>query len=216
MGALIISPHLDDAVLSVGQVMAGWPGATVATVFAGRPSDPMVQTSYDRDCGFLNAGRAVARRRSEDKAALHILNAHPVHLDFVDHQYGEPADEQAITDTLLALTAKAEATVLIGPLGLAHPDHHTARRAYEQLLTRTTVEAWLYEDLPSRVLWPEEVPEALAWWKGTGHRPELGFVGTGPLERKQRALERYRSQQGPLLALSPHAFLVPERLWRLR
>lgn len=213
--ALIVSPHCDDAVLSVGQVMAGRPDMTVCTVFAGTPSTAMMQTTYDRDSGFVSAGRAIIRRRAEDKGALHILNAKPAWLDFVDHQYGEPADEQTITDALVEVVERVEPRLILGPLGLAHPDHLTARRAFRHLLDRTGIEAWVYEDLPSRVLYPEQVPEALGWWAENGYRPELGFVGTGPLERKQKALGRYTSQLWALTALNEHCCFVPERVHRL-
>lgn len=213
--ALIVSPHLDDACLSVGQVMAGRPDMTVCTVFAGVPQDSGQRTSYDRDSGFHTAARAVTRRRAEDKGALHILNARPVWLEFADHQYGEPADEADIVAALADVVGKIRPKLLIGPLGLAHPDHHTVRRAYERLVVAAGVEAWIYEDLPARVLWPEEVPEALAWWTTAGHKPELDFVGTGPLDRKQKALARYSSQLWALRGLNEHAYQVPERLWRL-
>jgi LmbE family N-acetylglucosaminyl deacetylase len=214
--ALIFSPHLDDAVLSVGQVMAGRPDMTVATVFSGVPRDCRQLTTYDANCGFTAASEAIGARRDEDRAALGQLDARPVWLDFIDHQYDQPANEAAVVDALAATVDEVVPTLLIGPLGLAHPDHHTVRRAFQRLVATTPrVEAWIYEDLPSRVLWPEEVPEALAWWKGKGHRPELGFVGTGPLERKREALACYVSQLGLLDALSEHAYLCPERLWRL-
>lgn len=214
--ALIVSPHLDDAVLSVGQVMAGRPDMTVATVFSGVPHDCQQLTSYDANCGFTHAAQAITVRRGEDSAALGVLSARPMWLDFADDQYEQPANEAAIVDALAAATADVVPALLIGPLGLAHPDHHATRRAYQRLIAdHPTIEAWIYEDLPSRVLWPEEVPEALAWWKERGHRPELGFVGTGPLARKQEALDCYASQRGLLDALSEHAYLCPERLWRL-
>lgn len=213
--ALIISPHYDDAVLSVGQVMAGRPNMTVCTVFAGIPADSAQLTTYDRDSGFRSAEEAIGVRRDEERAAVARLKGRPYWLDFIDHQYGEPANEAAIVDALAATVEQVKPTLLIGPLGLAHPDHHTTRRAYQRLIADGAVEAWAYEDLPSRVLWPEEVPEALAWWKGMGHRPELGFVGTGPLRRKQEALACYRSQLWALKGLNEHAYLVPERVWRL-
>lgn len=213
--ALIVSPHLDDAVLSVGQVMAGRPNMAVCTVFAGIPQNSGQQTSYDRDSGFHTATRAVIRRRAEDKGALHILHSRPIWLNFADDQYGEPADETAIVEALRKAVDQVRPTLLLGPLGLAHPDHHATRRAYQQLVSSCDIEAWIYEDLPSRVLWPEEVPEALAWWKSMGHRLELGFVGTGPLDRKQKALARYTSQLWALKGLNEHAYLVPERVWRL-
>lgn len=213
--ALIVSPHLDDAVLSVGQVMAGRVDMTVATVFSGVPNDCRQLTSYDANCGFESAELAIRARRGEDAAALRCLDAHPYWLDFADNQYGEPVNEPAIVDALAAAVDEVAPKLLIGPLGLAHPDHHTTRRAYQRLVVDTTIEAWIYEDLPSRVMWPEEVPEALAWWKEKGHRPELGFVGTGPLRRKQEALGCYASQLWALRGLNEHAYLVPERVWRL-
>lgn len=188
---------------------------TVCTVFAGAPSTPMMQTTYDRDCGFGSAGRAITRRRAEDKGALHILNAKAVWLDFIDHQYGEPADEQHIVDALIEVVERVQPRLILGPLGLAHPDHRTTRRAFCRLLARIGIEGWAYEDMPSRVLYPEEVPEALRWWGENGFHPELGFVGTGPLERKQKALGRYTSQLWALTALNEHCCFVPERVHRL-
>lgn len=213
--ALIVSPHLDDAVLSVGQLMAGRPAMTVATVFSGIPRDCDMLTTYDRDCGFGSAAQAVSARRDEDRNALRHLDAHAAWLDFPDHQYDQPANEAAIVDALDAVVDDVAPTLLIGPLGLIHEDHYAARRAFQRLATTSGIEAWIYEDLPYRVLWPEEVPEALAWWKGMGHRPELGFIGTGPLERKRWAISAYTSQLWALEALNEHAYLVPERLWRL-
>lgn len=213
--ALIVSPHFDDAVLSVGQVMAGRPNMTVATVFASPPRHAAMSTPYDKACGFDSAADAIRGRRAEDLAALGLLDARHRWLKFADHQYQEPADEALILEKLTQVVARLSPRLMIGPLGLAHPDHHTTRRVYQRLVATIDVETWIYEDLPSRVLWPEEVPEALAWWKGMGHKPELGFIGDGPLSRKQEALACYASQMKILDALSEHAYLVPERLWRL-
>lgn len=213
--AIVVSPHLDDAVLSVGQVMAGRPNMTVCTVFSGIPRVSGQLTTYDRDSGFRSAEEAVQVRREEDRAAVARLKGRSYGFDFADSQYGEPVNEAAIVDAIAAAVEQIKPTLILGPLGLAHPDHHTTRRAYQHFVADSDIEAWIYEDLPSRVLWPEEVPEALAWWKGNGHRPELGFVGTGPLRRKQEALACYRSQLWALKGLNEHAYLVPERVWRL-
>ncbi len=46
---VVVSPHLDDAVLGCGQLLAAWPGATVVTVFAGKPAVyPTPQREWDR------------------------------------------------------------------------------------------------------------------------------------------------------------------------
>jgi LmbE family N-acetylglucosaminyl deacetylase len=212
--ALIVSPHLDDAVLSVGQVMAGRPNMTVVTLFAGIPQNRDMVTGFDTSSGFDNAAQAVLTRRAEDQAALRLLHARPVWFDFADNQYGEPADPTAIEDKLMAVAAVVSPTLLIGPLGLVHPDHHATRSAYEALVAATGIEAWIYEDLPSRVLWPEAVPDALAWWRSAGYKPELGFVGTGPADLKDDALGCYSSQHW-WMTEHWHSCLVRERLWRL-
>jgi LmbE family N-acetylglucosaminyl deacetylase len=212
--ALIVSPHLDDAVLSAGQVMAGRPNMTVATVFAGVPARADQLTSFDTSCGFANAEHAVRVRRHEDRAALGHFAAHAEWFEFPDGQYGEPADEADIVAQLLATVRRLNPNLLIGPLGLVHPDHLIVRRAYQALVDATGIEAWVYEDVPSRVLWPEEVPDALAWWNTAGYKPEFGFVGTGPLEKKDDALGCYSSQHW-WMGEHWHACLVRERLWRL-
>lgn len=223
---MVISPHLDDAVLSCGQFLAGRPDAVVVTIFAGLPERHRALTTYDRDCGFRSAGQAVGARRLEDRAALGVLDAMPVALHHLDCQYREiePADEPDPMDIAAGLCEIFDrldgCSLVMGPLGLAHPDHLIAADAFALFLSMRPVEAWLYEDQPSRVLWPEQVPARLDRWRDRGWRPELGFVGTGPLEAKLSAIECYESQLASLrLACGGNLYpvLVPERhhrLWR--
>lgn len=212
--ALIVSPHLDDAVLSCGQLLADREHITVCTVFAGTPDDPATSTEYDHSCGFRNAGSAVALRRAEDVSALGLLKAKFVHLDFLDSQYdgqrGDPAD---IAIALRDVARRVHPEFVVMPLGLVHPDHErtadacvTAFGGFDQLFA--------YEDLPSRVLYPESVPCRLDWLRSFGFEVTRDAPGgEGPIARKQRAVRSYRSQ---LWALNLHAVLVPERFWRVR
>jgi LmbE family N-acetylglucosaminyl deacetylase len=126
--ALVVSPHLDDAVLSVGQFLAGRPGTTVATIFAGYPKVLETQTDYDKLSGFNSAGEAITNRRIEDRLALAHLEAAPVHLDHLDHQYGEEPDFAAIVEELKALITRVDPEFIAGPLGLLHPDHSQPAR----------------------------------------------------------------------------------------
>lgn len=217
---LVVSPHLDDGALSAGQLMAGRPDCLVATVMTAAPARGGMRTTYDRDCGFSSASRALIARRAEDAAALAVLGATGVHLGFVDHQYREitpmAADAGEIAEALAGVVdADPLITVAVGPLGLAHPDHHLVADAFRLLVdARPHLEAWIMEDLPSRVLWPEEVPGRLDWWRAHGFDPRLDFLGTGDLDEKERAVRCYGSQTWALGAL--HEVLVPERFWRLR
>ncbi len=99
MTTLVVSPHLDDAVLSAGLFLLTEPGAVVATVMAGHPG-PGVLSDWDRACGFVDGDDPVARRRDEDRAALAILGARPHHLEFLDQPYraGRAADEGGSVD----------------------------------------------------------------------------------------------------------------------
>lgn len=232
---LILSPHLDDGVLSCGQVMAGREDCVVATVFAGCPDPGVVSTTFDWDSGWKTASAAHDGRRGEDDRAVELLRATPVRFDFLDNQYRElglrnhtvsgDGLEGAVAAAIvavagpMALALGGHLTVL-GPLGLAHPDHHIVRRAVETAVRRVgfdRCELWCYEDLPARVLWPETVPDALAWWRGMGWDPVLGFLGTGDPVIKEAAVRCYRSQitfpefGGDLL----HNVLVPERIYRM-
>ena len=226
---LIVSPHLDDAVLSCGQLMAGRPDIIVATVCTAAPPSPhdKALTTYDRDCGYVNAGHAMQNRRLDDMNAVGSLRGSTVHLGFLDHQYRElghgTLDPAAIAEALVRVVDEHGIGMAMGPLGLAHPDHEATAEAFRLLLQhhRRQIEPWVYEDTPSRVLWPELVPARLAWWADVaGLHPELGFAGTGPLEAKEAAISHYPSQLDALRAVSGgnlHTVLVPERhhrLWR--
>lgn len=212
MRLTVLSPHLDDAVLSCGQLLAGRPGSVVVTVCTAVPEEKRrVCTSYDRDCGFGTAGMALAARQQEDALACHYLGARPVHLPFVDQQYGDNFDPAEVAEALAGLLPPE--AVLAGPVGLAHPDHLATADAMDRALAlRPDVQGWVYEELPSRVLWPEEVPLRLGWWARRGYAPALGDLGGGELAAKQAALVAYRSQSW---AWNPHTTLVPERFHRL-
>lgn len=216
--AVIVSPHLDDAVLSCGQLLAGRPDMVVVTVMAGYPPSTVAATTYDRQCQFLDPVEALDVRRREDAEALDLLAARPVYLPFLDGQYRPPLDQAAfellagqIASSLAMAVVNADAHAVFGPLGLVHPDHELVATAFLQVVEALGIEAWLYEELPARVLWPEQVPVRLEA-AGRSGQLVLGFPGTGPKAVKQEAARCYRSQ---LWALDEPCYLVPERYWRV-
>lgn len=224
---LVVSPHLDDAVLSMGQVMAGREDCIIATVFGGTPDQGEASTAWDKNCGWSSARIAMAMRKVEDDKAANLLRATAVRFDFLDQQYREvglsnhtTATEAQIAGTILEI-ARPLVDVLghvtiAGPMGLGHPDHHLTRRAVEQaaVVLGDACELWIYEDAPYRVLEPASVPEALEWWRGMGWDPVHGFCGTGPLVVKEAAVKAYQSQLWAPEFDGLHAVLVPERLYR--
>lgn len=201
---LVLSPHLDDGVLSAGQALAACPDSIVLTIFAGVPESELPLTNFDVQSGFKAAHEAVESRRAEDRRACAVVSATVRHLAFFDRQYAMPADEgeliATLRDEIEALLGEDDRVML--PLGLVHPDHAQTRRCGEVACTALGVRPIFYEDLPARVLWPEAVI--------TKGLESIQFP-VGDQYLKEAAMACYRSQRW---ALDRHACLVPERFWR--
>lgn len=212
--AVFLSTHCDDAILSAGQVIGSWPGAHVLTVCTHAPETPM-STDYDQHSGFSSARQAAYRRRREDRAACAVLGASPVHLGMVDGQYGEPLNPDLIAGRLSGMIDDLAPRVMVAPMGLVHPDHIAVAQAVRHLLGYPAPgdpEVWLYEDQPSRVLYPMSVLDGMNAWEVAGFKLTLDFLGTSDLALKEEAVRCYASQ---LWALDLHAVLTPERLWKV-
>jgi len=209
---LVVSPHLDDAVLSVGQYLECWPGITVLTVFAGMP-DEEKYTTFDVNCGFAGSTMALTARWHEDDRALRVLNAKPYRLDHIDNQYrtGE-VDMDKMIPQIVAAYNSCGAIKMVAPLGLMHVDHELTARACGEAARRLQCEFWTYEDIPSRVTNPESVAPALLGYANQGWAAELSFLGNGDIVKKEEAVKCYTSQQW---ALDPHHLYVPERVYRM-
>jgi LmbE family N-acetylglucosaminyl deacetylase len=219
---LVLSPHLDDAVLGCGQFLAAHPGATVITVFAGAPdSYPDPVTWWDQLAGFESEDDPLDARRKEDARALGALRAQPVWLEFVEHQYLDRDDRvqpAAIVDELEAAIRRADPTMVVAPFGLANPDHDCTHEAAILVRERLSDPAWFcYEDTGYK-----HVPGLLAWRVArlfrTGVWPTPAVMPVSPdAAAKQAALAHYSSQMRALEAdwqLSAK-LAAPEQYWRL-
>ncbi|MDB5888348.1 MAG: LmbE family protein, partial [Rhodocyclales bacterium] len=132
--ALVISPHMDDAVFSCGAFMAAHPGCTVLTVFAGIPADKNMQTEWDRHCGFGDAATAQQARRVEDQRATAALQAHCRWLDFIDDQYAPRSDERDLAPAIRDCVRSLVPAAVLMPFGLFHSDHLRVSEACITLL----------------------------------------------------------------------------------
>src|SRR5262245_48907185 len=143
----VVSPHLDDAVFGCGDALAGRPGSTVVTLFAGGTPPGMPLTVWDAAAGFALGDDAVACRRDEDERALRLLDAVPVWLPFTDAQYrGAVAHGDMVPALDVALARTGAGTIAI-PFGLWHSDHEIAHVVALAVLRRHPELHWLaYED----------------------------------------------------------------------
>jgi LmbE family N-acetylglucosaminyl deacetylase len=151
---LIVSPHLDDAVISCGSLMRAHPGAIVATLFAASPehySDPL--NEHDTACGFQPGTDTMAVRRDEDVVALNRVGATPRWLEFRQNSHAERSEPVTIVpgavDALLGCIDDVQPSCVVAPLGLLHVDHMSCHAAALAASERADEIAWLwYCDLP--------------------------------------------------------------------
>jgi len=185
---VVVSPHADDAALSVGAAIshAARNGArvTILTVLAGDPGSIVPAGEWDRQSGFSTAGEAAAARRDEDQAACAHLGATAVWLPYSDQQYERGGSDDEIR------TAVAEAAgssfVLLPGFPLDHPDH-----------------SWLHE-----LLEPSFPPERRGFYLEQPYAatseadPPEGWrrlsATLGDQRRKLAACRSYASQEEPL------------------
>ena len=207
---MILSPHLDDAVLSCWHLLDGPGDVRVLNVFAGVPAAGAATGWWDRASGSGDSARAVRARIDEDRTALAVAGREGVNLDFLDAQYRDGEHEPAALGAALREHVPRSALVYVPaafaggggaermPTAMdeAHPDHAAVREA-GRALQAEGYETVLYADLPHASVgagdaWPAAAPEL------DGLAPEPHALEPAAFERKLRAIRRYRSQLGAL------------------
>lgn len=123
---VVLSPHLDDAVLSVGALMHSLArrglDVRVVTVLAGDSAATAPAGPWDAGCGFRTQGEAARIRRQEDERACRVLHARPVWLPYSDEQYNRGANDQTISGSVRSAVDGAD-VVLVPGFPLAQADH---------------------------------------------------------------------------------------------
>jgi LmbE family N-acetylglucosaminyl deacetylase len=209
---VVLSPHLDDAVLSVGRFLAASPRTVVVTVFAGIPGG-LGLTRYDRSCGFATSREAVLSRHREDRRALDILDADAVHLEFLDGQYHSKRDDDEIADVLRSTILSLGPTTVIGPIGSTHADHRALGRIWPLTLRGIAdVVAYAYADLPYTIGPSPRAAAEIEVFTRANRASPLNLP-SGDIGLQAQALLAYASQLRHLCALE--CLEAPERFWLL-
>jgi LmbE family N-acetylglucosaminyl deacetylase len=176
---VILSPHLDDAALSCGGLVAALAkqrSVEIWTIFSGAPLfgpySPLADWFHGISGGWSGA-RLAWRRRREDVKACHLIGATPRHFAWFDAVYrfgstGEPlyhdtrqeswnSQEDALVTAIAgALRRKLSfEDLVIAPLGIGqHVDHLILRSAAQHL---ELPELAYYVDVPYIRKFPEEL-----------------------------------------------------------
>jgi len=173
---VVLSPHLDDAVFSLGGAIASCTRqagkVTILTIFAGIPTRlPQVGRHFHDKYNL--PPNIVTLRRCEDVRAASVVGAQTVHLNHLDaiyrHRDGDGSflsmrdvlsadmnmEADLVSDVMQALTncaAMLHADIVCVPLGIGgHIDHLITREAAERwVASKSTHHTVLqfYEDFP--------------------------------------------------------------------
>ncbi len=227
---LYLSPHFDDAVLSCGGQIARHTAAgqsvLVVTITGGdppaeAPSDTVAMLHQRWAASLAAAGQTgvgaavVAQRRAEDRAALALLAAEPLHLSFLDCIYRcgpdaqalypgpadmfsplNPADEATIAALTEAFAALPLAHHVYLPLGVGnHVDHLATRRA----AVRVFAAPRYYEDYPYTAR-PGALAEALPPATRAAWSAATVWLDEAALAAKTAAVAAYASQLSSFFA----------------
>ncbi|MEP7045353.1 MAG: PIG-L family deacetylase [Ilumatobacteraceae bacterium] len=126
---VIVSPHLDDAVLSIGATMSTWSRRglemQLVTLFAGDPGRTTPPSYWDSKRGSATASEATMARRIEDAAAARVVGATPVWGPFDDSAYVAQRDPDVMWN-FLRPHVEAASIVLLPGWPLSHTDHRFA------------------------------------------------------------------------------------------
>ncbi len=204
MSVDILSPHLDDAVLSSWKMIER-PDSGVVTLFAGSPLD-QTPSDWDIRTGFNSSGEAMAARRDENAAAIEIApeKTNIINLPFLDEPYRDAPYAIGELATKVGEIVGG-GSILYAPIGIGwrnrrHADHETTREVGKQLLEEGKVVNF-YGDIPYLIPqfrtknWPakinkEKVKQAI----GSDFDMEVHELDAEQQERKQQAVRAYVSQ----------------------
>jgi LmbE family N-acetylglucosaminyl deacetylase len=223
--ALLLSPHLDDAVIDCWSVLTAPGELNVVTVCAGIPPAGGA-TRWDLIAGAADSAELMRARIDEDAGALARAGRSGRNLPFLEGHYREHRREpslKAIDRALGAVVRSASKVFVPAVLGTAHGDHVRVR-AYGEALARHGMPVELYADLPYAVVygWPHWVTgdepdphlDVDAYWSA---RPD-GSARIVKLDDEQAAakLEAMRAYatQFPTLDRGPIGLLSNPRIHR--
>lgn len=218
---IVISPHLDDGVLSCAQLIDVSSDVTVVTVLAGAPNE--LHTGYNsKSTGEPFAPDAIKKRRGEDADAMSLLSSKFEWLDFLDGDYVNERprvdDDHAMRDEIIRVLREERPASVISPLGLYHEDHVLVSDVCIDIARKGGFEWYLYMDMPYGLAIPRTVSQRLAIVeKRVDLESREPFSGN--ISIKRQAMKCYVSQYGPTKRSHRRGFRAamraPERYWRV-
>ncbi len=211
---LVFSVHADDAIFSCGEYIA--------------------RTALEDDVWVVNlcamwpprdeeGGQWQTALNAEHWRACKWLGATACDGPFTDGKWGEHRNVASATIAIEQFLREFEddgPTTILVPLGIHHPDHLFFAPILWDVALRSGAHVAVYEDLPYRVMYPEEVHGDLGRLSDCAavfnYWPENSIANGGFVKQKLEACALYESQWSPPEGDAPRCCSAPERIWQLR
>lgn len=171
MKHIIISPHTDDAIFSLGDYIQTLEDVTILSLFSGVPTDPVGRKKHKT-------------LLTEHNKACKLYNAKQVNSGFFDDVYPRP-DEESLVIWLSDQLGKKKYDKVYIPLGISHPDHIWTREIMQKYFHYD----YLYQELPYGTLYPEETKNLV-----DSQKLHLEMVMHMTTPKKKKAVQTYASQ----------------------
>lgn len=200
MNNLIFCPHTDDAIFSLGSYILNNKNFTIASAFAGIPTD---SAGYKKHTVL----------RDEHKEACNFVNAKEVNGNLLDDVYGKQ-DKSLLINWIQQTIRNYDTSEILNlnvfiPLGIHHPDHIFLSDCLYEIMEKYNCIFFLYSELPYRVLYPALCEERLNKFRSKYKITQIDIV---PNTKKLDAIKFYDSQiQGDIVK----DLIVEENLWRI-
>jgi len=222
----VLSPHLDDAVLSAWSALRSAREAHVVNVCSGLPPSGVL-SPWDRLTGATSSRVRMLERVREDRMALRRAGCTATALDLPEAQYRDGAlDSAALGGELKTLLHGVDQ--VWAPAGIGgHEDHLQVRDAVLDICRHGGPVLRLYADLPYAVKygWPgwvcgrDDDPHLIVeeWWRrflpaDLELSVEKHELAPADAQDKLRALAAYRTQlpglNGGPIQLLQHPYVI--------
>lgn len=187
MKNLIISPHTDDAIYSIGAYISKLEDVTILSPFAGIPEDEAGKKKH-------------LILRNEHKQACELLGVKFINGNFLDDVYPKP--EERVLVNWLILTTRGYENIYV-PTGIFHADHIYIR----DLFLKYIPFKYFYQELPYRTAFPELAENIRRVFCSRGE-----LITCESTELKRQACDLYKSQNGdPVM----EQIMAQERIFKL-
>lgn len=230
---LILSPHFDDGVLSLGGLIAKQKNQILVTTFFTKRPTVVEHTNWDKISGFSNSDEAMFARIKENEEALIPLGAEIKNYDYPDFQYRSKNEDIEIKKEISKNISDIIDTYLnreifiYGPATfgsqITHPDHqivHDALMDVWKKTKKTNVHFAIYEDFPYvenfALSNQGDLNTYLEQKEGVKFSESLIELNKVELSEKINTIDKYKSQVKAFMSFGENLGMLDKQFFQKR